>query len=81
MQMNYGYFTGKGDAQSNQNLALTIKADNAFLPASVQQAMIAGGIPSFTMGTLNANNFNNNTVTSDELYAAAGGLAGAGDNL
>jgi len=63
LQMNYGYFTGKGDAQSNQNLGLVIKADNAYLPASVAQAMIAGGIPSFTMGTLNGNNFNNNTVT------------------
>ena len=78
LQVNYGYFTGKGDAQSNQNTALTIKADNAFLPASVQQAMIAGGIPSFTMGTLNANNFNNNTVTKDNYTAmAAGSLAPA----
>src|SRR6185437_1425631 len=78
IQVNYGYFTGKGDAQSNQNIALTIKADNAFLPASVQQAMIAGGIPSFVMGTLNANNFNNNTVTSDNYtQQQAGALAPA----
>ena len=78
LQMNYGYFTGKGDAQSNQNTALTIKADNAFLPASVQQAMIAGGIPSFIMGTLNANNFNNNIVTKDNYTTmAAGALAPA----
>ena len=78
LQMNYGYFTGQGDAQSNMNNSLVIKSDNAFLPASVQQAMIAGGVPSFTMGTLNANNFNNNTVTSENYTKqAAGALAPA----
>jgi len=78
VQMNYGYFTGKGDAQSNQNLSLTIKSDNAFLPATVRDAMVAGGIPSFTMGTLNGNNFNNNTVTGENYTRqAAGALAPA----
>ena len=78
LQMNYGYFTGQGDAQSNMNNSLVIKADNAFLPASVSQAMIAAGVPSFTMGTLNANNFNNNTVTSENYTKqAAGSLAPA----
>ena len=78
LQMNYGYFTGQGDAQSNMNTGLSIKQDNAFLPASVQQAMIAGGIPSFTLGTLNANNFNNNTVTGENYTKqAAGSLAPA----
>src|SRR6185437_4825872 len=78
IQVNYGYFTGKGDAQSNQNTALTIKADNAFLPPSVSAAMVAGGIPSFTMGTLNANNFNNNIVNKDNYTTmAAGALAPA----
>jgi outer membrane receptor protein involved in Fe transport len=78
VQMNYGYFTGKGDAQSFQQLSLVIKQDNAFLPATVQNAMIAGGIPSFTMGTLNGNNFNNNTVTGENYTRqAAGALAPA----
>jgi outer membrane receptor protein involved in Fe transport len=78
LQMNYGYFTGIGDAQSSMNNSLVIKADNAFLPATVQQAMIAGGVASFTMGTLNANNFNNNTVTRDNYtQQAAGALAPA----
>jgi outer membrane receptor protein involved in Fe transport len=78
LQMNYGYFTGKGDAQSFQQLSLLIKPDNAYLPASVQQAMIAGGIPAFTMGTLNGNNFNNNTATGDNYTRqAAGALAPA----
>jgi iron complex outermembrane receptor protein len=78
LQMNYGYFTGQGDAQSFQQLSLAIKQDNAFLPASVRDAMIAGGIPSFTMGTLNGNNFNNTTVTSENYTRqAAGALAPA----
>jgi iron complex outermembrane recepter protein len=71
MQLNYGYFTGKGDAQSYQQLGLVIKPDNAYLPASVRDAMIAGGIPSFTMGTLNGNNFNNYTVNGGNYTAQA----------
>lgn len=78
LQMNYGYFTGKGDAQSFQQLGLVIKPDNAYLPATVRDAMIAGGIPSFTMGTLNGNNFNNNTVTGENFTRQqAGALAPA----
>jgi outer membrane receptor protein involved in Fe transport len=78
IQMNYGYFTGKGDAQSFQNLSMTVKADNAFLPPSVSAAMAAGGIPSFTMGTLNGNNFDNHAVTSENYTRMqAGALAPA----
>jgi iron complex outermembrane receptor protein len=78
VQVNYGYFTGKGDAQSFQNLSMTVKADNAFLPPSVSAAMLAGGIPSFTMGTLNGNNFDNHNVTSDNYTRMqAGALAPA----
>jgi outer membrane receptor protein involved in Fe transport len=71
VQLNYGYFTGKGDAQSYQQTALTIRPDNAFLPATVRDAMIAGGIPSFVMGTMNSNNFNNHTVTGDDYFKQA----------
>jgi iron complex outermembrane recepter protein len=78
LQMNYGYFTGKGDAQSFQQLAMNIKPDNAFLPASVSQAMVAGGVPVLVAGTLNGNNFNNNTVTGENYTRqAAGALAPA----
>jgi iron complex outermembrane receptor protein len=78
LQMNYGYFTGKGDAQSFQQLSLVIQRDNAFLPASVRDAMIAGGIPNFTMGTLNGNNFNNRTVNGENYtQQQAGALAPA----
>jgi len=71
IQMNYGYFTGKGDAQSYQQLGLVIKADNAFIPTDVKNIMTAGGIPSFTMGTINGNNFNNYTVTHDNYTSQA----------
>jgi outer membrane receptor protein involved in Fe transport len=78
LQMNYGYFTGVGDAQSSMNNALLIKADNAFLPANISQAMVAAGVPVLSLGTLNANNFNNNTVTRDNyVQMAAGALAPA----
>jgi outer membrane receptor protein involved in Fe transport len=63
LQLNYGYFTGKGDAQSYQQLSLTVKSDNAYLPASVAAAMATGGIPSFTLGLLNGNNYNNYGAT------------------
>jgi iron complex outermembrane recepter protein len=77
-QLNYGYFTGKGDAQSFHQLSLVIRQDNAFLPDTVRNAMIAGGIPSFTMGTINGNNFNNYTVTGENYTRqAAGALAPA----
>jgi len=78
IQVNYGYFTGKGDAQSFQNVTMTVRADNAFLPPSVSAAMAAGGIPSFIMGTLNGNNFDNHAVTSDNYTKMqAGALAPA----
>ena len=77
VQLNYGYFTGKGDAQS-QMKTVTVKSDNAYLPASVQSAMVAGGIASFSLGTLDGNNFNNNTVTGENYTSqAAGSLAPA----
>lgn len=71
VQLNYGYFTGKGDAQSFQQNSLTIQRDNAFLPASVRDAMVAGGVSTFVMGTMNTNNFNNRTVTGDDYFRQA----------
>ncbi|HKQ09914.1 MAG TPA: TonB-dependent receptor [Rhizomicrobium sp.] len=77
VQLNYGYFTGKGDAQSNMR-AVKVAADNAYLPASIQKIMNDGGIASFTLGTLNGNNFNNNTATGENYTRqAAGALAPA----
>lgn len=71
VQLNYGYFTGKGDAQSFQQTSLTIRQDNAYLPATVRDAMVTGGIQSFVMGTMNTNNFNNRTVTGSDYFKQA----------
>jgi outer membrane receptor protein involved in Fe transport len=71
LQLNYGYYTGKGDAQSFQNLNMTVYQDNAYLPTSVRDAMVAGGIPRFVMGTLNGNNFDNYAVTGETYTAQA----------
>ena len=81
LQLNYGYFTGKGTAQSNMQTALVIKSDNAFIPASVRAAMQAGGITSFTLGTFNANNFSNYNVNDGNYFAHVGRLARARDDL
>ena len=71
VQLNYGYFTGKGDAQSYQQNSLTIKADNAYLPSSLLKTMTDGGIASFVMGTMNTNNFNSKTVTGRDYFQQA----------
>ena len=77
VQLNYGYFTGKGDAQARDQ-AVNVKADNAFLPATLQKILQDGGIAQFSLGTLNGNNFNNNTVTGENYTRqAAGSLAPA----
>src|ERR1700749_2452853 len=52
---------------------LTIKSDNAFIPASVKATMVANGITSFTLGTLNGNNYNNHAATGDNFFAMTEG--------
>jgi hypothetical protein len=47
-----------------------IKSDNAYIPASVQAAMQAGGITSFTMGILETNGFPSN-VANDKYFQTA----------
>ena len=71
VQLNYGYFSGKGMNPPTVQTALVIKSDNAFIPSSVRAAMQAGGITSFTMGTLSINNFNPYTATGANYYAQA----------
>jgi outer membrane receptor protein involved in Fe transport len=81
LQLNWGYFTGKGDAQSFQQIngtGVVIKSDNAFIPASVRATMQSGGITSFNLNTDNGNNFPPNGITGDQFYKyAASGLAPA----
>ncbi len=71
VMLNYGYFTGKGDAQSYQQTSLTIQQDNAFLPTALRNTMIDGGIQNFVMGTINTNNFNGRTVTGATYFDQA----------
>jgi outer membrane receptor protein involved in Fe transport len=73
LQLNYGYFTGKGSAQSNMQTGLVIKSDNAFIPASVRATMASTGITSFTLGTLNGNNYNNSIATGANFFAQTEG--------
>ena len=65
-----GYFTGKGTASLRADGA--IKSDNAYIPASVASAMQNGGITSFTLGTLNANNNNLNNATGSNYWTGSG---------
>ncbi|HWB96830.1 MAG TPA: TonB-dependent receptor, partial [Bryobacteraceae bacterium] len=81
LMLNLGYFTGKGDAQSFQQLGtsgVVIKSDNAFIPASVRATMQATGITSFQLGTINGNNYDNYNATGDRFnQQAASGISPA----
>ena len=74
VMVNMGYFTGKGDAQSFQQLGtngVVIKSDNAFIPASVKATMQSNGITSFVLGTINGNNYNNYIATGSNFAQQA----------
>ena len=71
VELNYGYFTGKGMNPPTVQTTLTIKSDNAFLPASVRAAIQTGGITSFTLGTLNVNNYSLASATGANYYDQA----------
>lgn len=72
VQMNYGYFTGKGSTPASPQFALVIKSDNAFIPASVRAVMQTGGITSFTLGTLASNNYDTTSGTGANFYSRVG---------
>jgi len=71
LQVNYCYFTGKDFGQTTPQTAHTVTADNPYNPASIKATMTANGIPSFTMGIINSNNFDNRTVTNDNYFKVA----------
>jgi iron complex outermembrane receptor protein len=77
VQGNFGYDTDKGMNVAAPQTALVIKSDNAYIPASVRAAMQAGGIASFTMGTLNTNNWNPYTANGANFSQMEGSLAPA----
>jgi len=65
LQLNYGKSWEQNSGQAAMKLGnLTIQQDNAYLPASIRDEMIADGIPSFTMGTLDTNNCDIRNITT-----------------
>jgi len=77
-QLNYGYFTGKSAAQSFQQLGtsgVTIKSDNAFIPASVRATIQSTGITSFQLGTTNSNNYSAYGETGVGYFSGEQGIA------
>lgn len=55
VQVNYGQNYEKNNS-SIYRTSITVKSDNAYLPASVLASMKAGGISTITVGTNNLNN-------------------------
>lgn len=64
VMLNYGWKAENNQANNARQSSRTIQADNAFIPASVQQQMTAGGIPSFTLGTAAIENLTNHRDVS-----------------
>jgi outer membrane receptor protein involved in Fe transport len=62
LQLNYGSTFNAGAAKTSIQQGLVIKSDNAFIPAAVRATMATDGITSFTLGTLNSNNYNVHSV-------------------
>ncbi len=63
VQLNYGKNSEQNQANNGRQGNTTIKVDNPYLPSSVQQAMIAGGIPSITVGVSGMGNMVPGDVT------------------
>ena len=63
IMLNYGANGEESQANNGRAAATTIKIDNPFLPTSVQAQMIAGGIPSVTVGTAASQNMMPGNVT------------------
>ena len=49
--LNYGWNAEENIANNGRQTSYTIPVDNAFLPANLQQQMVAQGIQSLTLGT------------------------------
>ncbi|WP_423603472.1 TonB-dependent receptor plug domain-containing protein [Sphingomonas sp. MS122] len=64
------------DTSTTGARAITIRRDNAFLPAQIAQIMDANGITSFPMGRANADFSSTRIVNSNTTYRLAAGLKG-----
>ena len=59
VMLNYGWNAEENQANDGRQSQQTIPVDNAFIPAALQQEMIAQGIPSFKLGTAAIENLQN----------------------
>jgi len=57
-------------SSTDANPLRAIQVDNPFLPANIRDAMIAGGIPSLTVGVANAGNMVSGNVSLREFEKA-----------
>ena len=64
VMLNYGWKAEENQANDGRAGTYTINVDNAFLPAVLQQQMIAQGIPSLTLGSAAIENLTNHTQVS-----------------
>jgi outer membrane receptor protein involved in Fe transport len=71
VQVNYGE-NFEENLAADRKSAITVKSDNAFLPASIQARMVAGGISSFVLDTDNENNINPRDLSMDSLENSIG---------
>ena len=64
VMLNYGWNAEENIANDGRESQQTIKVDNAFIPGALQQQLIAGGIPSISLGTAAIENLQNFTQVS-----------------
>ena len=62
--LNYGWNAEENIANNGRQSQVTVKVDNAFIPAQLQQQLIASGIPSFSLGTAAIENLQNDAQVS-----------------
>jgi len=73
LMLNYGWNAEQNQANNGRAQNYTIKADNAFIPDSIRQQMIAQGIPTLTLGsTAMGNLLNHKDVSFYNLSKAVG---------
>ncbi|MBA2588045.1 MAG: TonB-dependent receptor [Alphaproteobacteria bacterium] len=70
VMLNYGTNSEQNQANNGRQSQQTIGIDNPFLPASIRQQMIAGGIPSITLGTAANQNLTVADVTNGKSLKA-----------
>jgi len=63
IQLNYGKNNEQNTSNNGRAGNNTINIDNPYLPVSIRDVMIAGGIPSLTVGVANAGNMVSGDVT------------------